>query len=156
MGGGGGGGGYTGDVSKYVEEAKKLMSTERKNVFISFDYEDVNEVNLLRGQSKNEFSDIAFNDWSVSDSINSERAEYIMRQIRERIERCSVTVVYVTDKTADSEWVNWEIEESVKLNKKVIAVHKGASKPTRLPRALRSAGAPVVSWSNLAAALKKL
>jgi hypothetical protein len=92
----------------------------------------------------------------VSEPIDSERAEYIRRQIRERIERCSVTVVYVTPNTPSSNWVNWEIDEGVRLGKKLIAVYKGDTPPPKLPDALERAGAPVVPWSGLAAALKKL
>lgn len=154
--GGGGGGGYTGDISKYVEDAKKLMKADRKNVFISFAYEDVSEVNLLRGQSKNELSDIAFSDWSVSEPINSERAEYIRQQIRDRINRCSTTIVYVSDATAGSDWVNWEVTESLRLGKQVIAVHKGEVAPKRLPKAVDENGIKVIRWSDLAVTLKKL
>lgn len=63
MGGGGGGGSRNiGDLSKLAEEAKKALSRDRRNVFISFAYEDIDEVNLLRAHSKNELSEIAFND----------------------------------------------------------------------------------------------
>jgi len=127
MGGGGGGGfGLTPDELENLEQrAKKSLKggdgTNKCNVFISFSSENLDEVNLLRGQAKNENSDIEFNDWSLKEPFDSKKADYIKRGIRERIRQCSVTVVYVSDKTADSKWVNWEILESISMGKGVVA-----------------------------------
>jgi hypothetical protein len=71
-------------------------------------------VNLLRGQSKNDKTDLQFDDHSVKEPYDSTNADYIQRNIREKIDHCSVTLVYLTDKTASSKWGNWEIEESLK------------------------------------------
>ncbi|NEN93895.1 MAG: TIR domain-containing protein, partial [Okeania sp. SIO3H1] len=126
--GGGGTGGYRniGDVDKLLQEAKERLNTSgRKNLFISFAYEDANEVNLLRGQAKSENSEIEFNDWSVKDAFNSKNADYIKRQITERIKQSSTTVVYVSDQTKNSPWVNWEVNKSLELGKRITALHKG-------------------------------
>ena len=127
------------------------------NVFISFSSEDLDEVNLLRGQAKNENSDIEFNDWSLREPFDSKKADYIKRGIRERIRQCSVTVVYVSDETADSKWVDWEIRESIAMGKGVVAMHKGHSPPKRLPKAVTDNKVPVVPWNQkeLAKAIKK-
>ena len=93
-----------------------------RNVFISFSSDDLDEVNLLRGQAKNENSNIEFNDWSLRAPFNSENADYIKRGIRERIRQSSVTVVYVSEKTANSKWVDWEIRESLEMGKGVLAM----------------------------------
>ena len=151
--GGGGTRGYRniGDVDKLLQEAKDRLNNEgRKNLFISFAYEDANEVNLLRGQAKSERSDIEFNDWSVKDAFDSKNADYIKRQITERIRQSSTTVVYVSDQTENSRWVNWEVRKSLELGKRVIAVHKGDTAPNNLPDAVRSnPQIPVERWSNL-------
>ena len=163
MGGGGGGGrGLTPAELKALEKrAKQSMkdpgSTGKCNVFISFAAEDLNAVNMLRGQAKNENSDIEFNDWSLREPYDSEKAEYIKRGIRERIRQCSVTVVYVSDATADSNWVDWEIRESISMGKGVVAMHKGDTPPARLPKAIRDNKVPVVPWNQkeLADVIKK-
>jgi hypothetical protein len=83
MGGGGGGGrGLTPDELKSLQQkAKKSLKdgdgTGKCNVFISFSSEDLGEVNLLRGQAKNENSDIEFNDWSLKEPFDSKKADYI-------------------------------------------------------------------------------
>lgn len=163
MGGGGGGGrGLTRDELRSLEQrAKESLKggdgTGKCNVFISFLSEDLDEVNLLRGQAKNENSDIEFNDWSLREPFDSKKADYIKRGIRERIRQCSVTVVYLSRKTADSEWVDWEIRESIALGKGVVAMHKGDSPPSRLPKAVTENKMPVVPWNQkeLAKAIKK-
>jgi hypothetical protein len=157
-GGGGGGGGRTGlgninaIVEKAREEVRKAEAGERRNVFLSFAYEDVDEVNLLRGQAKNARSDIEFNDWSVREPYESTRADYI----RQKIAQCSLTVVYVSAETASSKWVAWEVDESIRRGKKVIAVHKGESAPASLPAIVKAKRIPVVPWSGLADAIDRL
>ena len=119
-----------------------------RNVFISFDSDDLDEVNLLRGQAKNESSNIEFNDYSLKAPFNSKNADYIKRGIRERIRQSSVTVVYLTDKTAGSKWVNWEIRESIAMGKGVLAMHKGNTPPKRLPKAITENKIKVYSWKQ--------
>lgn len=154
--GGDGGGGWNklGNIRALEEKAKAALQGGKRNVFISFATEDMDEVNLLRGQAKNEKSDIEFNDHSVREPYNSERAEYIKHKISERIERTSTTVVYLSKNTAQSRWVRWEVEKSLKLGKRVIAVHSGerfaGEKPTWLDKNIK-----VVPWSRLSDELQK-
>jgi len=161
MGGGGGRGPSKEDLSRLEELARKTLregaEPSKCNVFISFVSEDINDVNLLRGQAKNESSDIEFNDWSLREPFDSKRAEYIKRGIRDRIERSSVTLVYVSEHTADSKWVDWEIRESVRMGKAVIAVHKGESPPQKVPNALKELKIPIIRWAQkgIAAAIEK-
>jgi len=161
MGGGGGRGPYKEDLSRLEELARKTLregaEPSKHNVFISFVNEDINDVNLLRGQAKNESSDIEFNDWSLREPFDSKRAEYIKSGIKDRIERSSVTMVYVSEQTADSKWVDWEIRESVRMGKEVVAVHKGESPPQKIPNALKELKIPIIPWTKkgMAAAIEK-
>src|SRR5687767_7302380 len=110
MGGGGGSSGSLGDLRWLEEKAKEQLRKSqggRKNVFISFAFEDLNEVNLLRGQAKNDRLDLEFNDRSVHEAYNSERAEYIRQRLRDRINQSSITIVYLSEHTRMSEWVRW-------------------------------------------------
>jgi len=153
MGGSSGGLGLSlGQIAQLQEKAKAILrdgaEPERRNVFISFASEDLDYVNLLRGQAKNEDSDLEFNDWSLKEPFNSDRAEYIRRGIRERIRQSSVTLVFVSEHTAASEWVDWEIRESHRLGKSVIAMYQGQSPPTVLPRALGELGVKPIQWTH--------
>ena len=154
MGGSSKGSSLTADQRSWFErDAKKEIIEEvdeetKRNVFISFSSEDLDEVNLLRGQAKDENSNIEFNDWSLKAPFNSENADYIKRGIRERIRQSSVTVVYVSNKTADSKWVDWEIRESLKMGKGVLAMHKGDPAPKRLPKAITENNINVLPWNQ--------
>jgi len=153
--GGSGGGGFSlseRQLKTLEERAREALRTsdqpERRNVFLSFCYEDIDEVNLLRGQAKNENSNLEFNDWSLREPFDSENAEYIRRGIRERIRQSSVTLVYLSDHTANSKWVDWEIGQSVALGKGVVAVYKGDTPPTVLPAACREHSVRLVPWKH--------
>jgi len=155
MGGSGGGGrGLDKEHLKHLEQlAKEKLKgkkdmPEKRNVFISFDSDDLAEVNLLRGQAKKDTSELEFNDWSLKEPFNSKKAEYIKRGIRERIRQSSATICYVTDKTAKSQWVNWEVKESIRLGKKVIAVYKGDAPPKSMPKAVKDNGMPLIKWNH--------
>lgn len=145
-----------GDTRKLEERAKEILKqgSGKTNVFISFAFEDVDEVNLLRAQAKNENSEIEFNDWSVHEPFESARAEYIRQRIEERIQQSSTTVVYLSDSTADSEWVRWEVSKSLTLGKRVIAVHAHDIPPTNIPELILANNIEVIPWSKLADRLK--
>jgi hypothetical protein len=154
MGGGSGGSIPSSDWSRLEAKAKQTLTEAAidtsPHVFISFAYEDVDEVNLLRGQAKNDKTDLQFDDFSVKEAFDSENADHIKRQIRERIDRSSVTVVYLSDKSASSSWVNWEVEESLKRGKGVIGVYKGDSKPANTPPAFYQNNCKAVKWEHTA------
>lgn len=159
MGGGGGSdSGSLGDTRALQQRAREILErsqASRKNVFISFAFEDLNEVNLLRGQAKNENSNLEFNDRSIKEPFNSERAEYIRQKLTERINQCSTTIIYLSGNTPGSEWVDWEVRKSIELGKNVIATHKGDAPPALLPSAVNDNRIEVVPWADLSRNLSK-
>lgn len=160
MGGGGGGPHRIGDIEGLVEKAKEELrageAAGRRNVFISFAHDDVGTVNLLRGQAKNDNVPLEFNDWSVSEPIDSDRAAYIKQRIADRIAQCSVTVVFLSEKTADSKWVAWEIDESIRQRKHVIGVFPQGAMPNKVPDGIRKHWIKTVPWPDLAATIDGL
>lgn len=152
MGGGGGGSIPRSDLKQLEEKAKQSLkdatADTSRHVFISFAFEDEDEVNLLRGQAKNDKTDLEFDDFSLKEAIKSKNEDYIKQKIRERIDRVSVTVVYLTKDSATSEWVEWEIAESLKRGKDVIGVYKGDAPPTQLPAAFAQYGLKTVNWAH--------
>jgi hypothetical protein len=153
MGGGGGGGRNLSKdelsfLEKKAKEALKGSQPEKRNIFISFDSGDLDKVNLLRGQAANEDSNLEFNDYSLKEPFDSKKSEYIKRGIRERIRQSSVTICYLSDKTADSQWVDWEIRESKAMGKGVIGVYQGDRSPSRLPKAITDLKIKVIPWNQ--------
>ncbi len=152
---GGGGSHYSSEDLGRIErlakkEIQKASNEVKRNVFISFSNEDLNEVNLLRGQAKNDDNDLEFSDRSLKEPFNSENAEYIKRGIREKIDQASVTIVYLSKDSASSKWVDWEIRESLRKGKGVIGVYQGDSAPARLPSAFKEHKLKTVKWSHQA------
>ena len=135
------------DLKKLEEKAKKELSSGKKNVFISFSHEDMDEVNLLRGQAKNDKNDLEFSDYSVKEPFNSDNADYIRRKITEKIEKTSVTLVYITKDAAKSDWVKWEVEKSLKMGKGVVAVYQG-DKASQMPSFITDNGIKSVQWNH--------
>ncbi|MBI2678199.1 MAG: TIR domain-containing protein [Candidatus Koribacter versatilis] len=153
--GGGGGGSSRGltpsevrKLSEVVTEKINAAAQPKCNVFISFAAEDLKEVNLLRGQAKNENSAIEFNDWSLKTPFDSKNADYVKNGIRERIRQSSVTIVYLSASTSASKWVDWEIRESIALGKGVVAMYKGDAPPAGLPSAIAENRIKVVPWNQ--------
>jgi hypothetical protein len=55
--------------------------------FLSFVEEDLNVVNLFRGQAKNDNTDLEFADYSIKDPFDSRNADYIARGITDQLTR---------------------------------------------------------------------
>jgi hypothetical protein len=150
----GGSGGYldNNDLQALEQMArlslKPVTKPAKRNVFISFASEDLNEVNLLRGQAQNENSTLEFNDWSLKDPFDSNNSEYIRRGIRERIKQSSLTICYVTENSVNSRWVDWEVRETIKLGKKAVAVYKGDKPPKHLPPVISELKIETISWNH--------
>lgn len=140
------------DVSRLEDLARKELTKPppepRRRIFISFRGEDKPLVDLFRGQAKNENSDLDFIDFSLRAPFNSENAEYIRRGIRERIKQSSVTVVFITKSTYQSEWIDWEIRESIRLGKGVIGMVSKDDPSIRIPDAISEHGCRVVGWNQ--------
>lgn len=152
MGGSYGGGIPDTDWKKLEEKAKQSLkdaaADTSRHVFISFAFEDEDEVNLLRGQAANDKTALQFDDFSLKDAITSKNDDYVRQKIRERIDRVSVTTVYLTKDSAKSKWVEWEIAESLKRGKGVIGVYKGDTPPAQLPAAFNQYGLRTVKWAH--------
>lgn len=117
-----------------------------RNVFLSFVQEDLDLVNLFRGQAKKEDTELEFQDFSVKEPINSKNAEYIKQQIRDLIKKVSVTTVLIGYGTYTSDWVAWEVETSVELGKGLVGVRLHGLASDLVPQALAKQKAEIVNW----------
>jgi len=117
-----------------------------RHVFLSFVEEDLDLVNLFRGQAKNANNDLEFDDYSVKVSYNSKDADYIKQQIRNKIDGSSVTLCLIGHNTYKSDWVDWEISATQTKNKGLVGVRLHSSALDIPPTALKSSGAKIVDW----------
>lgn len=150
--GGGGGDRYREQVrlDRLREVARQELdrSSRGRNVFVSFAAEDLATINALRAQARSEATDLQFQDWSLKEPFDSESAEYIQRGIRERIAHCSAVIVYLTEHSAASEWVEWEAAEGIRQGKRVFGVYSGDSAPRSVPPSVSQHRLAVIPWTH--------
>ncbi len=114
--------------------------------FLSFVEEDLNVVNLFRGQAKNENSDLEFADYSIKEPFDSANAGYIARGVTEQIRLSNLTMCLYGPTTYTSKWVDWELRKTIELKKAVMGICLyGDGRVRYYPAALE--GKPLVSWN---------
>jgi hypothetical protein len=95
---------------------------QKRRIFISFDHDDTNQVNGFLGL-REIMDGCEFYNHKLDHRINSADSNYVGRVIREEyIGPASVTVVLIGNKTAQSEWVKWEIAESRRQGKGILGI----------------------------------
>ena len=141
-------GGATGINGLKDVARRELQRPERRRIFISFRHTDLDKTNFLRMQAKNKKFDLDFIDMSLRVPFNSDNADYIKMGIRARIEKSSVTVVIASDDTHESDWVNWEINETIRMGKGVVIIDARRKPSTPLPSVVgeNKSGVKVVPW----------
>jgi hypothetical protein len=109
----------------------------KRRIFISFDHDDTEQVNGFLGL-RNVIDSLEFYNHKLDRRIMSNDANYTAKVIREEyIRPASVTVVLIGNKTADSPWVKWEIEESLRQGKGLLGIRlKGST--GRIPSGIPS------------------
>lgn len=125
------------------------MVNEIKNIFISHRHEDddgLKELKRLAGEHG-----IACRDYSIrSDNPNNaHNEEYIKYQIlAPRIRQSGCLVVYISEQTRTSEWVDWEIDYARKLGKRIVGVWAWGERDCQIPEALDRHRDALVGWKG--------
>jgi len=123
---------------------------DTKNIFISHVHEDDDMLPKLKGLISQ--AGMTVRDGSInSDKPNNARnPDYIKTQyLKPRIDWASTLVVLITHDTAQSEWVNWEIQYAIEQGKHVVGVFAQGATDADIPDVLRTHGdAIVVGWQG--------
>lgn len=149
MGGGDGTGRITyvstrpgGQTAVQQDRGQSLADYQTKpRVFISFNVDDEEQVNLLRYQGANS-EQLEFTDYSVKEPFD----EQWKAQCTERIRQSSVVVVAIGENTHQRPAVLWEIETAHKLGKPVIGMRIYGDKNHKIPQPMVDYGDKVVEW----------
>lgn len=124
--------------------------SQKKNIFISHVHEDDDLLPKLKDLISGAGMEVR--DGSInSDKPNAARnKDYIKSNIlAPRIQWASTLVVLITHDTAQSDWVNWEIECAVEMGKNVVGVFAQGATDADIPEELRKHGdAAVVGWQG--------
>lgn len=105
-----------------IYNLRKELNMPKRRIFISFDHDDTEKVNGFLGL-RNIIDNLDFFNHKLDHRINSNDENYVRKVIRvEYINPSSVTVVLIGNRTANSRWVNWEIEESKRQGKGILGI----------------------------------
>ena len=118
-----------------------------RRVFISYQHDDIQQAkgfNLLRW---NRYVDFDFVGRHLLSPANSSDPTYIRRRIREEIHGTSTTVVLIGNKTSQSDWVDFEIKESLQRGSGVIGIRLKGAENAKVPPALEESGCKVIDWA---------
>jgi hypothetical protein len=125
------------------------MADELKNVFISHVHEDdagLAGLKDLIGKGGLTVRDSSINSSNPNDA---EDHDYIKSQIlAPQIQWASTLLVYMTPKTKESEWVNWEIEYAHKVGKRIIGIYAHGANDCDVPEALEKYADDVRGWNS--------
>ena len=126
------------------------MASELRNVFISHIHADDAGLAGLKSLLQSN-GGMTVRDYSITmeKQNNAKSDDYIKYQIlAPRIDACSTLVVYLTKKTKDSAYVNWEIEHAHRKDKTIVGVYERGSRGCELPEALDQYANAVVGWDS--------
>lgn len=94
-----------------------------RQTFFSFHYKDVWCVNQIRNLPNIIGSAVAgFKDASLWEKVKEKKEEKIKKAIDKGLEKTTVTVVFIGEKTAGRKYINYEIEKSIERGNGVIGV----------------------------------
>src|SRR5690349_14683565 len=125
------------------------MPDDIKNVFISHIHEDddgLAKVKDLASRAGLTLRDASINSANPNDANHP---DYIKSNIlAPQIRWASTLLVYVTPKTKDSEWVNWEIEYAEKQGKRIVGIYARGADNCDVPEALENYADDVRGWQS--------
>ena len=119
------------------------FSYSPRNVFISFHTEDEMQVKLLRYQAKDDRFDFSFRDYSVQEPFTDKWKT----RVKERIERSEYTLCLIGEETHSRKAVNWELEQSYTMGKKVIGVRIYRDANHKIPEPIKRNKSKVINWN---------
>ena len=119
-----------------------------KNIFLSFDDEDLELVNLFRGQAKSKNSELEFKDYSIKEPYDSKNVDYIKSQIRPYVKSCSNLIVLFGKNTHKSKWVDWEISCASVNDKNVFGVILDSENFQYVSSYFKSKDFPLIKWNH--------
>jgi hypothetical protein len=125
------------------------MADEIKNVFISHVHED--DDGLAKFKDLVAKGGLTVRDSSINKTNpnDAKDPDYIKSKIlAPQIQWASTLVVYITPKTKDSEWVNWEIEYAAKLGKRIVGVYAHGENDCDIPEALKDLADDMRGWQS--------
>lgn len=115
-----------------------------RRVFISYQHADQMKARGLDLMTHNKKVNVDFTGRHLLDPVKSNDPDYITRKIKEQITGSSATVVLIGKNTADSMWVDKEIQWSEEKGNGIIGIR--IDPDATIPDGLTEYGAEVLDW----------
>jgi hypothetical protein len=115
-----------------------------RRVFISYQHADQMKARGLNLMTHNKNVNVDFTGRHLLDPVKSQDSDYISSKIKEQIKGSSATIVLIGKNTADSAWVDKEIEWSKEQGKGIIGIRIDSD--VAIPDALTEYGAEILDW----------
>jgi hypothetical protein len=119
----------------------------KRRLFISYQHADQMKAKGFNLMSYNKHVGVDFVGRHLLDPVKSNDPEYITRCIKEQLDGSSATVVLVGNETADSDWVEKEIELSIEKGNGLIGIKLDPD--AEVPDSLTNSGAEVLEWDQV-------
>ena len=96
-----------------------------RRVFFSFDWDDAWRVNQVRNSwvTKGDYESAGFVDSAEIEQLKRNTDQAIRNWIDQQLKGTSVTCVLIGTNTADSQWVNYEIQKSIEKGNGLLGVY---------------------------------
>ncbi len=119
-----------------------------KNVFISHVHDDDDGLQKLKDLLAGKGMTIRDASIHAGKENGAESADYIKSEIlAPQINWAGTFITYVTPKSKESKWVDWEIEYAEKQGKQIIGVWAHGHNNCEVPRSLDKYADAVVGWN---------
>ncbi len=105
--------------------------------------EDRHAKELLTEQARSDKFDLEFINYAVNEPFD----DRWKTQCIEKIKQASVTICLIGEKTYQREAVNWELNKSYELGKKVFGIRIYRSSNHFIPSPLRNHGSKILIWN---------
>lgn len=115
-----------------------------RRVFISYQHADQMKARGLDLMTYNKNVNVDFTGRHLLDPVKSQDADYITRKIKEQIAGSSATIVLIGKSTADSAWVDKEIQWSEEKGNGIIGIR--IDPDAQIPDGLTEYGAEILDW----------
>lgn len=143
------------------------MSSRARNCFLSYHHDDDQQ---FTHELRDRIRRMRVSDYSLKEDISHLDEDLIYRLVREKMRRCSVTVVLIGARTGHRKWVDWEMWSSLRSYRNTREPHrsfrpngllgiylptKRHSIPPRLQDNLESGYATCIEWKEVPRHLEK-
>lgn len=119
-----------------------------KNVFISHHSKDEGNIAKLKNLLAKQNYQIKNSSIDSTKPNQAKSEAYIQRLLRMRIHWAGTFICLIGSETHNRDWVNWEIEQAHKKDKRIVGVYIRGAKGEDVPKNLNNYGHSLVTWQS--------